>query len=60
MQWSIIHFIPSLLSKEEELLVGVPNYSNWLTFFRNTSNDHDSPRVVSYINVRLSHFHFSL
>ena len=41
-------------------MVGVPNHSNWLTISRNASNDHDSPRAVSCINIRLSQFYFSL
>ena len=47
-------------NKEGKELVGIPNHSNWITFFRNISNNHDSPRVISYINVRLSQFCFSL
>ena len=58
--WSIIHSIPSLLSKEGKHLVGVSNHPNWLTFSKNASHDHDSPKVVSYINVRLLYFYFSL
>ena len=46
--------ILSLSNKKEEKLVGVPNHPNWIIFSRNTSSDHDSPRVISYINVRLS------
>ena len=41
-------------------MVEVPNHPNWITFSRNTSSDHDSPRVISYINVRLSQFCFFL
>ena len=41
-------------------MVRVPKYSNWVTFSKNISNDHDYSRVVSYINIRLSQFHFSL
>ena len=58
--WLFIQSIPSLLNKEEERLVGVPNYSNWITFSRNTSSNYDSPKVISYINVRLLQFCFSL
>ena len=53
-------FIPSLSSKEEEELVGVSNYPNWFTFARNFSNYNDSPRVITYINIRLSSLCFSL
>ena len=41
-------------------LVGVPNYSNWLTFLRNLTIDSDTPRVITYINVRLLSLCFSL
>ena len=41
-------------------MVGVPNYSNWLTFSRNSLVDNNSPRVVTYINIRLSFFRFLL
>ena len=58
--WSFICSILSLLNKEEEELVGVPNHPNWITFFRNTSSDHDSSRVIFYINIRLLQFYFSL
>ena len=41
-------------------MVGVSNYLNWTTFSRNTTNEHDSLRVILYINIRLLQFHFSL
>ena len=41
-------------------MVEVLNYSNWTIFFRNPSNDNNSPRVIIYINVRLSSFRFFL
>ena len=47
-------------NKDREQLVGVLNYSNWVTFSRNILNDHDSPRVILYINIRLSQLQFSL
>ena len=46
-------------SKEKDL-VGVQNYPNWLTFVRNQTNENDFPRVIIYINLRLSSLHFSL
>jgi len=58
--WSIIHSIPSSLCEEEEQLVGVLNHPNWSTFSKNASNDCDFPRVISYINIRLSQLCFSL
>ena len=41
-------------------MVGVPNHPNWITFSRNTSSDHSSSRVISYTNIRLLQFCFSL
>jgi len=58
--WSTIHSIPSSKSRDSEKLVGVPNHPNWLTFANKSSNIHDYPRVVIYINIRLSSLHFSL
>ena len=42
------------------LLVGIPNHLNWLTFAREPCSSNDYPRVIIYINVRLSSFCFSL
>jgi len=58
--WSFICSIPSSSNRKGEELVGVPNHPNWLTFFRNPSNIHNIPRVIIYINIRLSKFCFSL
>jgi len=41
-------------------LVGVPNHPNWITFARNSSKSNDFPRVIAYINIRLSSLCFSL
>ena len=41
-------------------MVGVPNYLNWITFFRNPSSNIDLSRVSTYINSRLSYLCFSL
>jgi len=41
-------------------LLGIPNYPNWLTFAREPCLTNDSPRVIIYINVRLSSLCFSL
>ena len=42
------------------LLVGIPNHLNWLTFAKEPCSSNDYPRVIIYINVRLSSFCFSL
>ena len=38
----------------------IPNHLNWLTFAREPCLSNDYPRVIIYINVRLSSFCFSL
>ena len=58
--WFLICSIPSLSNEDGEQLVGVPNHSNQIIFSRNFSSDHNSPKVISYINVKLLQFHFSL
>jgi len=52
--WTTIHSISR--SIEDKELVGVSNHSKWLIFAKNLSNNNDSPRVVTYINIRLSSF----
>jgi len=48
------------MNSEAISLLGIPNHSNWLTFAREPCSTNNSPRVVIYINVRLSSLHFSL
>ena len=60
LSWVTICPIPSSKSEEEEVLVGIPNHSNWLIFSSNSSSTNDSPKVITYINIRLSSFCFSL
>jgi len=43
-----------------ESLVGVINHPNWLTFTRPYTNKSEYSRMIIYINIRLSFFHFSL
>ena len=54
--WLFICSIPSSSSREGEELVGVLNHFNWIMFSRKSLSDYDSPKVISYINIRLSHF----
>ena len=58
--WSIIHTIPSSTHYKEEALVGSPNYPNWLFFTRLPVNQLDCLRVMAYVNICLSSFHFTL
>ena len=41
-------------------MVEVLNHPNWITFSRSSSKENNSPRVVTYINTRLSSPCFSL
>ena len=58
--WTTICLILSSRSKEGKELVGVLNHPNWITFFRNPYKANSSPRIIIYINIRLSSFYFSL
>jgi len=59
LPWSAIQSIPSSASSEGEVLVEAPYHSNWLSFTRPSTNQSDYPRVMVYINSRLSHLQFS-
>ena len=52
--WLTICSILSLKSKDGKELVGVPNHPNWLVFANKSSNIHNCPRVITYVNIRLS------
>ena len=58
--WTTICSILSSMNCEGESLIGVVNHPNWLTFTRPYTNENKCPRVIIYINIRLSFFHFSL
>jgi len=58
--WSTTQTIPNSRSYKGESLVGVVNYSNWLTFSRSLESESDHPRVVTYINIRLISLQFAL
>ena len=57
--WSTLQFIPSSSNCEGNLLVEVVNHPNWLTFTRDPDIMNDCLRVIIFINIRLSYFHFS-
>jgi len=58
--WSIICFIPSSNSHKGELLVGIPYHPNWLTFTKSPTNQPNSLRVITYINICVSCLQFFL
>ena len=58
--WSEIRKIPSSLNCDGEPLVGTCHHPNWIAFTRLPSNGNDSPRVISYVNIRLKSLCFLL
>ena len=40
--------------------MGAPHYLLWIIFSRQLANNNDYPRVIIYINAKLSQLHFSL
>jgi len=58
--WSITHSISSLTYSEGKVLVRAPHHPNWLSFTKPSVTQLDFLRVLAYINIRLSSFHFSL
>ena len=58
--WSEIHKIPSSLNCKGKALMGTTYHPNWLLFARTPSDRSDSLRVITYINICLSSFCFSL
>lgn len=57
--WSTFGFISSSKCGEDEELVGMLNYLNWLTFVKSSTKNCDSLRVATFINIHLSSFQFS-
>jgi len=58
--WTTLRTIPNSMNSKGIPLLGVPNYPNWLIFAREPCSTNDSPRVIIYINIRLSSLCFSL
>ena len=58
--WSKIRKIPSSSNCEGDPLMGSNHHPNWTTYARIPSNDKDFPRVLVYVNIRLSALHFLL
>jgi len=57
--WTTIRSISSSADSEGVLLVGIVNHPNWLAFARELDTTNDCPRVMIFINIRLSSFCFS-
>ena len=58
--WTTLRTIPSSTNCEGVSLVSIPHHPNWFTFAREPCLSNNYPRVIIYINVRLSSFYFSL
>jgi len=58
--WTTIRSIPSSENCEGIPLIDIPNHPNWLTFARESNSVNDSPKVIIYVNIRLSSLRFSL
>ena len=56
--WSEIRKIPSAYNCEGEPLIGSCHHPNWIAFSRTPKDNNDFPRVISYINIRLSSLRF--
>ena len=58
--WSEIRKIPSSMNCDGEPFMGTCHHPNWIVFARTPSNSNDFPRVITYINIRLSSLCFLL
>ena len=58
--WSEIRKIPSALNCESKPLIGSNHHPNWISFARIPSDKKDFPRVLAYVNIRLSSLCFLL
>jgi len=58
--WLTIHTILSFTSSKRKELIDISHHSDWLTFARSSINQSDSLRVLTYINIYISHLCFSL
>ena len=59
LSWTTLRSILSTMNPKDVSLLGVPNHPNWLTFAREPLSSNDFPRIITYINVRLSSLCFS-
>jgi len=58
--WSEIQKVPSLSNSEGDSLIGTNHHPNWIVFGRVPLDSNDLPRVISYVNIRLSPLCFLL
>jgi len=58
--WSEIWKVLSLSTSEGDSLIGTNHHPNWIMFGRVPLDSNDSPRVISYVNIRLLPLYFLL
>ena len=58
--WSEIHKIPSSVNCDGEPYMSICHHPNWIAFARSPSKSNNFPRVITYINIRLSSLRFLL
>ena len=58
--WSEIRKVPSSSNSKGDPLIGTIHHPNWITFCRFPLDRSDVPRVISYVNIRLSPLRFLL
>jgi len=60
LPWSEICKISSSMNCNDKPFIGSCHHLNWIVFARTSSNSIDPPRVITYINIRLSFLYFFL
>ena len=60
LPWLEICKIPSMTNHDGNPLLGTCHHPNWIAFARYSSSNNDFPRVISYVNIRLSSLRFLL
>ena len=58
--WSEIRKVLSPSNSKGDPFISTSHHPNWIMFGRSPTDNNDSPRVVSYVNICLSPLHFLL
>jgi len=60
ISWFIIQQIPSTISEERKNIIEASYYLFWMLSTRNLNIENDYPRVITYVNIKLTKLCFSL